>query len=294
MGSPFLMRSVKTALSQLVVIYQQDLKFKACFSQILTILYPCLYLCYSRYVGTKHDEIFSTTVQIYTANRVVTMMSSEGLKLRPLYEPRENPVYITKMLAQTLYYTLIDIGAEISLPLSSTSTTQPQHPKFLKHHSLVSHRHQQLFRDFEYVTENVLGNLNFLCGIRDKGTLEIWTKICLLVMNMYSMTRYTKSHIEHEDSVMWHTSTNLTLEMESASTNFISNSLFPSEELLAAESQAASGEIDIDLEFGTGTKCDYDADANSDESLHAVSPKAAAGGGLLSPNAYKNKNADLG
>ena len=44
---------------------------------------------------------------------------------------------------------------------------------------------------------------------------------------------------------MWLTSTQYMLELESASTNVISNSLFPSEELLQAETQAASGVVSI-------------------------------------------------
>ncbi len=234
MSSPFFMKSVKHALSSLVVIYQQDPVFKACFSQMLTILYPALYGLFGRYIGTKHDEIFNTTVQVYTANRVVTMMSSDGLAMRPLSEPADNPVFISRMLAQTLYYTLLDMGC---LP-------DRQNDDFLKHHSLRSHRHQQLLRDFEYVTENVLGSLQLLCGARDVGVLEIWIKVSLLVQNMYEMARFTESHVEIEDNVMWHTSTTLTLELESASTNVVNNSLFPSAELLAAESQAASGNID--------------------------------------------------
>eukprot|EP00605_Chrysophyceae_sp_TOSAG23-4_P002056 GSChrysophyteH1.ASY1.ANO1.2277.1 assembled CDS len=232
LSSPLLTKSVKTALSSFVVIYQQDLKFKACFSQMLTILYPSLYAFYGRYVGTRQDEIFSTTVQVYTANRVVTMMSSDGVDMRPLPEPKD-PVKITLLLAQTLYYAIQDMGC----PMLDDSSS---HGAFLKHHGLRSHRHQQLFRDIEYVTENVVGNLNLICGTRDVGTIEVWIQICLSIQNMCALKRYVDAHIETEDS-MWHTSTNLTLEMESASTNIISNALFPSEEILAAESQAFSG-----------------------------------------------------
>jgi len=234
MASPFFMKCIKHALSSLVVIYQQDPRFKACFSQMLTILYPAIYGLFGRYIGTRHDEIFNTTVQVYTANKVVTMMSSNGLTMRPLREPTDNPVLISRMLAQTLYYTLLDIEC---LP-------DRQNDTFLLHHSLQSNRHQQLFRDFEYVTENVLGSLQLMCGTRDIGVLPIWIQVSLLLQNMYEMTRYTEAHVEVEDAVMWHTSTRLTLELESASTNIVSNSLFPSEELLAAESQAASGNLD--------------------------------------------------
>ena len=233
MTTPYLMKSVKHAVSGLVVIYQQDVRFKATFSQMLTILYPAIYGLYGRYIGTKQDEIFSTTVQVYTANRVVTMMSSDGLDMRPLTEPADNYVQIVRMLAQTLYYTLLDMKC---LP-------NRLNDNFLLHHSLRSHRHQQLFRDFEYVTENVVGNLNLLRGTRDIGAISIWIKICLLFQNMYVMARLTDAHVENENQYFWHTSINLALEFESASTNIISNSLFPSAELLAAESQALSGKL---------------------------------------------------
>ena len=91
-----------------------------------------------------------------------------------------------------------------------------------------------------------MGNLNLLTGDRDEGVLWIWLGLCTILQGMYAIQRATTAHVEHEEQVMWHTSTNLTLEVESASTNIISNSLFPSDELLVAEAQVASGKTGSD------------------------------------------------
>jgi hypothetical protein len=244
MGSAFLFKRMKDRVSSLAVIFQQDMTFKSYFSQILTVLYPSLYALFARYMGTKSDEIFNTTVQVYTANRIVTMMSSDGYieGQRPMPEPVKGHVCIARMLAHTIYTTLLHIGCDSEI--NSRWPLSPERDNFLKAHALTKHRHQQIFRDFEYVTENIVGNLNLLAGERDPGLLWIWLAICTMLQGMYSVKRVVDAHVEHEEQVMWHTSTNLTLEMESASTNIISNGLFPSEEALVAESQVASGKDD--------------------------------------------------
>jgi hypothetical protein len=54
------------------------------------MLYPALYGLYFRAVGLAKETVFSTTVQVYTADSIVTMMSSEGVNDRPLKERRES------------------------------------------------------------------------------------------------------------------------------------------------------------------------------------------------------------
>jgi ATP-dependent Clp protease adapter protein ClpS len=79
MSSPYLNPVLCKVLNDLVIVYQQDQMFKKSFSQIITLLYPALYGLYFRSVGLVKDTIFSTTVQVYTADSIVTMMSSEGV-----------------------------------------------------------------------------------------------------------------------------------------------------------------------------------------------------------------------
>ena len=201
MASAYLFKRVKDRISSLVVIYQQDMVFKPVFSQTLTVLYPALYSLFARYIGTRSDEIFNTTVQVYTANRIVTMMSSDGYQegLRPLPEPEHGHVCIAKMLAHTIYTTMLHIGCN----LEDTSVWPPaaDRDQFLKAHALGTQRHQQVFRDFEYVTENIVGNLNLLTGDRDQGLLWIWMAVCSMLQGMYSVKRAAMVHVEHEEQV---------------------------------------------------------------------------------------------
>lgn len=89
MASPYLSPVLCKAINDLIILYQQDAKFKVVFSQVVTLLYPSLYGLYFRSVGTAKETVFISTVQVYTADSIVTMMSSEGLKQRPLKERRD-------------------------------------------------------------------------------------------------------------------------------------------------------------------------------------------------------------
>lgn len=86
LASPYLSPSLSKAINDLVILYQQDATFKGVFSQVMTLLYPALYGLYFRAVGLAKETVFSTTVQVYTADSIVTMMSSEGVSDRPLQE----------------------------------------------------------------------------------------------------------------------------------------------------------------------------------------------------------------
>lgn len=89
MASPYLNPVFSKGINDLIILYQQDSKFKVVFSQVVTLLYPALYGLYVRSVGTAKETVFISTVQVYTADSIVTMMSSEGLERRPLKERRD-------------------------------------------------------------------------------------------------------------------------------------------------------------------------------------------------------------
>ena len=86
LSSPYLSPAITKATNDLVILYQQDAIFKAAFSQVITLLYPALYGLYFRAVGLAKETVFSITVQVYTSDSIVTMMSSEGVSERPLVE----------------------------------------------------------------------------------------------------------------------------------------------------------------------------------------------------------------
>jgi hypothetical protein len=149
-GSPYLSVTIKKCINDLVIQFQHDSVFKASFSQQFTLLYPALCVLYCRNIGTAERTIFNTSVQVYTANSVVSMMSSDGAgtALRLLPEG-DRPVMITSLLAATLQMILLDTGCA---PVDSLPTTLLANTTFLTHHSIRTHRLAHLCRDLEYLT----------------------------------------------------------------------------------------------------------------------------------------------
>jgi hypothetical protein len=167
MATPYMNTTVRKAVNDLVIVYQQDSLFKNCFSQILTVLYPALYTLYGRSIGTTTNTVFSTTVQVYTADSVVTMMSSDGVAMRPLPEgwidglsnTSTRPTFIGEMLTSTLLAVLSDCGLTEDRPSDD----------FVSHHTVRTRRYSHLCRDIEYVTDNCAAALRILSGERDPG-----------------------------------------------------------------------------------------------------------------------------
>jgi hypothetical protein len=168
MSTPFLPPALKKAVNDMLIVYQQDILFKNSFSQVLTILYPALCTLFCRSIGTSENNIFSTTVQLYTADSVVTMMSSDGVAMRPLPEGEgwgesgSEPVFITKMLTSTLLAILSDTGL----------VADRANDDFVSHHTVRTRRYSHLCRDIEYIADNCAGALRLLSGDRDPGTVS--------------------------------------------------------------------------------------------------------------------------
>jgi len=241
LASPLLFKSFRLQLNAMVVIYQQDSVFKACFSQLFTCLYPALHNIKMRGLGAGAEDIFSCSVQIYTANGIVTLMSTDGVERRLLSEeaslPDRPPISITKMLVNTARNALSTLGCS---PGQSQLRFVPQSQEsFLDHSHLMNRRLSPLFKDLEYVTENSLGNIRVLKGERDAGTFESWLQLCHTLQGLDSIRRRTDVHVEMEDQ-RWASAANLVLELESASLNFVVNALFPSREIIESEKQVSS------------------------------------------------------
>jgi ATP-dependent Clp protease adapter protein ClpS len=125
LASPYLSPSLSKATNDLVILYQQDATFKAVYSQVMTMLYPALYGLYFRAVGLAKETVFSTTVQVYTADSIVTMMSSEGVNDRPLKERRESR-FLPADSAQpssSAVSTTADIGGAAPAPALATRSS---------------------------------------------------------------------------------------------------------------------------------------------------------------------------
>lgn len=254
LSSPYLFKAVRVQLNALVVVYQQDPLFKAGFSQTFTCLYSALHALKFRGVNTASDDIFSNSVQIYTANGIVTTMSSDGLgapSSRLL--PEVQPVHISKMLVQAAHNAMLDLGARPSREGDSD---------FLLSNAITNRRLTGVFKDTEYVTENSLGNLRVLAGRRDPGAVEAYLQLCELLQGLDPMTRKVDSHVEMED-MKWLHAANLLLELEGSTTNLLCNALFPSQELLDSERQACS------------VAAGHDSSELADEALRVVLAKAA-------------------
>ena len=260
LSSPYIFKAVRVQFNAMVVVYQQDPLFKAGFSQSFTCLYPALHALKFRGINTAADEVFSNSVQIYTANGIVTTMSSDGLGVsssRLLTEVR--PVFIHKMLVMAAHNALLDLGCRLS---------RDRDDEFLLTNAIANRRLTAVFRDIEYVSENSLGNLRVLAGKRDPGTIEAYLQLCELLQGLDAMTRKVDSHVEIED-LRWRDGANVLLELEGATTNLLCNALFPSQELLESERQACS------VVAGQGDSEVSDGKAVAEEAVYVALTKAA-------------------
>lgn len=165
LASPFLAKSLQLKVTNIVLVYQHDALFKRCYSQVFTVLYPCLNVLFCRSIGTSDETIFGTSVQILTADSVVLQMSSEGVESRFYHE--SHPVFLAKMLVNTLRVTLLDMGCD---PVNNRILSAPI--CFLDHHSLINRRLFRLFRDIEYICTNPQISLEYLRGNRDPGMVR--------------------------------------------------------------------------------------------------------------------------
>jgi hypothetical protein len=229
LGSPFLGVEVKKGINDMIIQFQHDLVFKAGFSQQLTVLYPALHVLYCRNVGTMEHTVFHTSVQVYTANSVVSMMCSEGAVqgagLRILPEG-DRPVMITSLLTATLQAVLIDVGCPPTLRASSrpSAASDAHRTKFLSEHAIRTHKLSHLCRDLEYLSADYGFCTRLLSGDVDPGMVDIWIDLCSMLQGLDPYTRKADVHTEREDDT-WQDAANLVLELETVSSSFVSRGL---------------------------------------------------------------------
>lgn len=163
LASPFFAKSIKKLLNDLVIKYQHDVIFKYGFSQLLTVLYPSIYGLYFRNRGTEDKSILLTSVQLYTANSIVALMSTDGMHSRLLVESK--PVKIAKMLTSTMLMILRDIGCRANQSVEDGSA-------FIAHHSIKTNRLTHLCHDIDYVTGDNVFASRLLCDDVDAGMVR--------------------------------------------------------------------------------------------------------------------------
>lgn len=167
LATPFLSKTLKRCTIEIVIKFQHDALFKSCFSQMLTVLYPAICVLYCRNIGTQDSSIFQTTVQVYTANSIVALMASDGVRNRLLPEGGR-PIMITKMFMSTFIAVLRDVGCKFQIQ----SVLTDAETSFLSHHSIRTHRISQICRDMEYVTSDSYFCARLLRGDVDYGMVS--------------------------------------------------------------------------------------------------------------------------
>jgi hypothetical protein len=164
-ASPYYSKAMKKALNNIIIVFQKDWIFKSSFSQLLTILYPAIYSLYITYVGSEEGSVLETTVQVYTANSIVRMLSSDGVNSRILQQNNTAlfpPVHISRVIVDTLRTCLYHCGAG----MHQVSTG------FLTHSAVEKNRLSHVFRDLDYIFENPISAVHVLRGARDPGTVR--------------------------------------------------------------------------------------------------------------------------
>ena len=162
-ASSFFTKIVKKLINEVVIKFQHDYIFKYGFSQLLTVLYPTVYALHYRHIGTEEKSILQTSVQLYTANSIITLMSSDGIDSRPLEE--KTPIQIAKMMTSTILAVLHEVGCV-------DNHTYPKDSTFLNHHSIRTSRISHICRDMEYLSYNVLHCSRMLCDEVDPGVVR--------------------------------------------------------------------------------------------------------------------------
>jgi hypothetical protein len=150
-SSPYLIKEWQDLLQGLVLIGLRDATFKNIYSQFLLHLYPHLYALSSHGIGTEKESLFHTTVQVFSTESIVNLLSSEGYlsRFRPVAEP-----------------TLVDIGSSnpsafslvpmlsscFSLVLEAAGVTKSEsREEALSSFIMRNHRYRHVLHDLDFV-----------------------------------------------------------------------------------------------------------------------------------------------
>jgi hypothetical protein len=246
-ASPYLGKSVKKAINDIVLVYQHDTVFKSVYSQAFTVLYPMLYFLFVKSVGTLENTIFNTSVQFYTCKSIVRTMSSDGINERylrdsPIEEGGSN-VHLSKILSSTLRnaFNTVDFLA-LELP--------PHNPYHLRLRNYF-HALHQVCRDFEYCLEDPVDTVRILSNKRDPGVVDDLLTVfaTLESVHMHKRLGERERHVERE-SEKWQEYWKVIGELESVTTKIATSAFFtqiPKHNVSEALFSQAQKEYDICL-----------------------------------------------
>jgi hypothetical protein len=108
-------------------------------------------------MGTSENSVLLTTVQVYTANSIVALMSSDCLNLR-FFKEKKN-IMVAKMLTSTLLVVLKDVRN------ASMSTNT----RLLQHFVISKNRLNHICRDLEYICSDPTYAVRLLANEVDFG-----------------------------------------------------------------------------------------------------------------------------
>ena len=259
--SPYLAKAMKKCLNSIVIFLQQDTVFKLGYSQLLVHLYPTLLALFSHGIGTNSDSIFGTSVQVFTADSVVRMMSSDGVDTRP-FRPHVTadekpdgalmdhmavstndinvdsaPPFSTNYIsiAPTLVGAMLTSLKYAGLTKESINYINPSKQRlalsgkdsFLDSFVIKNKRIWHNCRDIEYIVGCSDRSLDFIYA-SDRGgnftALDYWLELCSLLHGINSHTRIprTENHVLHDDD-RWLLAISLVVDLESVSTAVLQN-----------------------------------------------------------------------
>lgn len=133
----YLSAKTQRVMNEFIVVYQKDIIFKPGFSQILMLTYGTVAKLYCDGVGTSKETLFATSVQVLTADSVVSTLTNTTGRVFP----EENPTRICRVLLETLSMAIRKAGR------TSAHATD----EFLSHFIVRNRRLWHICRDLEHI-----------------------------------------------------------------------------------------------------------------------------------------------
>lgn len=194
--------------------------------------------------------------QVFTADSVVRMMSSDGVDTRPFQmgstsvesssgnseekmdrkvvtataEAQQDRICIAPILASSLLAAVKQAGLtkeSIYIERSNGRYTALGKDVFLEHFVIKNKRIWHLCRDIEYVVGCSDRSLDFLYAQNQGGctAMDYWLELCSLLHGVNGHVRIPKTehHISRDDDTKWQVAISLVLDLESVSTSLLRN-----------------------------------------------------------------------
>lgn len=147
-SSPYLIKEWQINLHDLVIMGLKDPFFKNIFSQFFLHLYPHLSCLFLHGIGTDKESLFHTTVQTFSTESVVRMLSSEVYlsNSRPFMEPT-----IVAGKPNVAVFSLIPMLSNLfRLLISSSDLKNRAHQEVLSAFAFRNQRYRHVLHDLDF------------------------------------------------------------------------------------------------------------------------------------------------